>query len=1288
MGDGARYLQKYQVIPTPSGKSEGAIIIDSVSGGTPPYEISVSKQGESSFQSKSFNLYNLSEGVYELRILDALGMRNTNDIEIGLSAYTLPTYSAAVTNTACTTDSNKYCDITIYSAATNWESHEAILKSAYYYNLYKNGKVVRSMRVNSGDTTQTFSGLTNGEYYLQVVDAVPNTEYYDSGQNFADACCSGVNATYSANTFFSAITSAYTINAYFYPGRFWPGWTWSPFPPTTYYTGLYKDGITNTREDMWFFTGNSTTGILDQVEYTNSNPNSARTNTDRLWYLGVTGQTMLPGEDKGPTGHTDQGQGGEDLSGGTITGQDYIGTFFYNPYVEKFIMWGYNSGATGFGWMTVNPTHKNYDIIPLVGSKNAAGVSLPNPVSADNVTSIATVRDARVGRGMFQYSGVGSQDFYSVKNWDTYDVAGWSDISNDLNSQHDTGNPALLLVKNDYKQFASGTSQSMLSPCEYLDYTWEITYGSSGTTHNTGGIILAAKTDDEGLYGEKGVTHQLSLEFYRTSGMTVYYNRAQNGYAFQRPLYGLSDDGCDDSLTHDYITKDPTKPTTSLDVVSDLNTEYVGLIRPRPTVVGKKIDEVSYTTNDTTTDSCTDSAYREFEDKVLGVDGPYNVGNTMSSQGYIRIKVTRSGRLGEDFKIEVTRTMGNKGGAQANASKGPGDPNPYYLTMEFSLIDSSTWTGAKYSAPSWVTGNELLKFLGGVKIGYTCDTYQSTWFHPEFTGSCSTISLPSDEDPGSGTNLGSQSGVTLTNASTNHVVTTKDTCNFDPKCTPKTPQIKPRMQGYFQTFRKPNTFVSGSSKDLNSLKDLKIYNLSGDTSAKFNFVFTGETSDITLKRLYPQLNIHRYEPQQKRFALVPDYKYLIDNLDTISGVTYDDFYGIITYGATSIDYSASTYIPFSALSTGTCYEYIVKPNFISKDKTTTDPVWVEIDQNLDEVKFTSEDSYFVLTTPPPKPQLKIDGLDYGTNDSCRLVQQGYTVRGIPGFESNSAFTYSAITLNFEPTSRILVTANGVLLKQSDNNLFAQLSGDTQSGDYIILNNRIYFAPKSVQNNDIVSVVYPATKGKSYHNQNFTVGAVGTSSGATLYRNSLYYFINLEYEAVGEVAIAINGTILTQGIDYTRVGEKLIQLIKPLYTDTNNLNSTDVINLYYLTPYMVVSNASVKTPQLVVQYDKTLNHQEEVELNVRDMSGNTVQTLTKKMKLQDYGTKAFTFTIEVPHPGTYTYNVISKREYPLLIGKTFTQNNSTRNIKFVMDSTVFYSPYNLPRSATGSSVTYY
>ena len=1282
MGDGARYLQKYQVIPTPSGQSEGAIIIDSVSGGTPPYEVSVTKQGDTSFQSKNFNLYNLSEGVYELRIVDALGNRNTSDIEIGLSAYTLPTYSAAVTNTACTTDSNKYCDITIYSAATNWESHEAILKTAYYYNLYKDGKVVRSMRVNSGDTAQTFSGLTNGEYYLQVVDAIPNTEYYDSGQNFDEACCSGVNATYSANTFFSAITSAYTINAYFYPGRFWPGWTWSPNPPTTYYTGLYKDGIVNNREDMWFFTGNTTTGLLDQVEYTNSNPNSARTNTDRLWYLGVTGQSMSPGQNRGPDGSFG---GGKDLSGATIEGQDFIGTFFYNPYIEKFVMWGYTSGATGYGWMTVDPTDKNYDITPLVGSANAAGIRLPNPLSADNVTSISTVADARPNRGMFQYSGVGSQDFYSVKNWDTYDVAGWSDISADLNSQHDTGNPALLLIKNDYKQFASATTQSMLSPCEYLDYTWEITYGSSGTTHNTGGIILAAKTDDRGFYGEKGVTHQLSLEFYRTSGMTVYYNRGQSGYAFQRPLYGLSSSECDDSSTTDYITKDPKKPTTSLDVISDLNTEYVGLRKSRPTVEGNKIDEVSYTTSNTTTDSCVDSAYREFEDKVLGIDGPYAADASMTTQGFIRIKVTRSGRLGENFKIEVTRTMGNKGGVQTDAGRGPGEPNPYYLTMEFSLIDSSTWTGAKYSAPKWVSGDELLKFLGGVKIGYTADNYASTWFHPEFTGSCSTLTIPSDEDPGSGTNLGSQSGVTLTDASTNHVVTTKDTCNFDPKCTPKIPQIRPRMQGYFQTFRKPDTFVSGSSKDLNSLKDLKIYNLSGDTSAKFNFVFTGETSDITLKRLYPQLNIHRYEPQQKRFALVPDYKYLIDNLDTISGVTYDDFYGIITYGTTSIDYSASTYIPFSALSTGTCYEYIVKPNFISKDKTTTDPVWVEIDQNLDEVKFTSEDSYFVLTTPPPAPQLNIVGLDYDANPSCRLAQQGYNVSGVPSFESNSAFTYSAITLNFEPTSKIIVTVNGVVLRQSPGNDFRGLSGASQTGDFVIQQGRLYFAPKSVDNNDLIQLIYPAEKGRSFHNQSFTVGTPGTSSGDTIYQNGTYYFINLDYESLGDIVIVLDGATLQLGKDYTIVGFKLIQLINPTY---NNLAAASVINLYYLTQYMVIGNASVKTPQLVVQYEKTLNYQEEVELNVRDISGNTVQTLTKKMKLHYYGTKAFTFTIEVPYPGTYTYNVISKRDYPLLIGKTFTQNNSSRDIKFVMDSAVFYSPYNLPASVTGSSVTYY
>ena len=699
----------------------------------------------------------------------------------------------------------------------------------------------------------------------------------------------------------------------------------------------------------------------------------------------------------------------------------------------------------------------------------------------------------------------------------------------------------------------------------------------------------------------------------------------------------------------------------------------------KSSVPGNKIDDIRYSTSPQQT---RDVGYLEFEPKVLGITGPYLDEHSMQTQGYIRIKVTRSGETGEHFKIEMTKTMGNNSGVQSNAIKDIGDPNPYFYTLQFSLIDSSTWSGTRYSAPSWVKGDELLKFLGGVKIGYMGGQQGTSWFHPEFTGNCNTRSV----DPRGPDNrpLGTTSAVTLTDVNTNLVDTTKNTCLYDPKCSPKIPQIRPRMQAYMQTFKTPTTFVSGSSRSYDELKDLKIYNLSADTSAQFNFVYTGATSDMTLKRLYPQINIHRYDHQQKRFALIPDYKYIIDNLESISGTTYDDYYGTLTYGTSSLDYSASTHIPFSALSTGTSYEYIVKPNFISKDKTTTDPVWVEIEQNLDEVKFTSEDSYFALTSSPPEPQLNIAGINYDTNVSCRLVQQNYTVTDVPAFDSNSAFTYSAITLNFEPTSKVMVVVNGVVLREVPGNSFVGLSGIAQTGDFAFQDNRLYFSPKSVDNNDMVTLMYPAEKGRSFHNQSFVVEAPQTGSGATIYQNGSYYFINLDYQSVGGIVIVLNGATLQANKDYVIIEEKLIQLINPTYP---NLATVDTFNLYYLTQYLVVGNASIKTPQLVVQYKKTLNYVEELELVVRDTSGNTVQNLTKKMKLEDYGTKAFTFTVEVPYPGTYTYNVISKRDYPLLMGKILTLRNTTRNIRFVMDKEVFYSPYNLPKSVTGSTVSW-
>ena len=1247
MAGGERYIQKYTMIPTMTGTCEGAILIESISGGSAPYTITVQGAADGpnyNFTSTKANVYNLCEGSYSVAIVDANGATNSLPEWVGVSAHTYPTISAAVTTTACTTNQNKYCDMTIWSAGTNWESHEAILKRAYNYNLYKDGELIRTMRVNSGNTHQTFSGLTNGQYYLGISDDAPHVYEYDTGTNWATACCSGANATYSGALFLSATTSAYTINTQFAPGAWYPDWSWSPSPPTKQQTGLYYNGIITDQPNMWFFTGNSTTGELNPIDYTISNPNSGRTtNTDRLWYLGIRGQTMVPGTNQGPTGT----EGGKDLSGGTITGKDYTGTFYYNPYIEKFVVWTVLSGSTGYGWMTLNPTTPNYNIspIPFVGSLPVGGdpsmpsAYLPNPISADTVASINTNIAADTDNATFQYSGTDLGMYYTIDYADGQ-VKDWDEVGQTDNPLADGDCKPLILHQNATGYIASAVTQTFLSPCEYLDYTFETNYGQSGLTNPTSGIVLAAKTDKKGYYGPKGLTHILSLEFNVASGATVYYNRGgMEAYSFQRDLYGTY-------KTEEGVTTNPYSVKS---------------------VVG----------------------YREFESKVIGIDGPYTATTaTLWKQGFIRIKVTRSGSQGEDFKIEMTDSMGNTSDIQTEATVSQPELNTFrtYFTMNFSLIDTSTWVdveGGNKHAPSWATGTELLKFLGGVKYGYIGDCSGTTWFNSVFTGTCGSYSLV-DGDWRATTN----SGVTLTTTDTNHVIKTKNSCLFDPKCTPHIPQIRPRMEGYLQSFITPDIFISGGSKGYDRLEQLKIYNLSADTSAPFNFIYTGDTSDMTLKRLYPQLNIHRYDANQKRFALVADYKYILDNLEPITGVTYDEFYGMIGYGMSSLDYSATTYIPFSALSTGSSSEYIIKSNFISKDKTTTEPVWVETHQNLDEVIFdATTDSYFVLVNHPPAPQLNIAGLDYSDNPGCRLVYQNYVVKGVPAFDSNSAFTYSAITLNFEPTSKIIVVTNGLTLKQANSNEFYSLSGLSQTGDYMIQKNRLYFAPTSVKDEDLISLIYPADKGRSYHNQSVTVGIPGTGSGSTIYQNGTYYFINLDYEAVGATVIALNGTILQETKDFVRVGDKLIQVLKPLYNKVFGLKPTDVLNLYYLTQYLVVGNASVKTPQLIVQYDKTLNYIEEIELNVRDILGNTVQKLTKKMKLGDYGTKAFTFTITVPYPGTYTYNVISKRQYHLMIGKTLTLNNTTRDIRFVMDSAVFYSPYNLPTTATGSTVSW-
>ena len=109
----------------------------------------------------------------------------------------------------------------------------------------------------------------------------------------------------------------------------------------------------------------------------------------------------------------------------------------------------------------------------------------------------------------------------------------------------------------------------------------------------------------------------------------------------------------------------------------------------------------------------------------------------MITQGAIKVRVTRSGSQGERFKIQITPTMGEKSNSYAaNASVDIGASNEFktYHEINFDLTDSTTWSGSSQSAPTWVTGSELQRFLGGTRYGYAVSENDGIFYGVGFTG--------------------------------------------------------------------------------------------------------------------------------------------------------------------------------------------------------------------------------------------------------------------------------------------------------------------------------------------------------------------------------------------------------------------------------------------------------------------------------------------------------------------------------------------------------------------------
>jgi len=188
-------LDTYNIRHTISGECSAQINELSVSGGTSPYKVLWS--GPNSYTANTFGIYNLCDGSYVATTTDLSGVTGTTTFTI--NPIERPTIYTNISNSACITNVNGKCEVTV-SATT-------IYTEFYMYELINSTNVIETYTGTSADTAYTFSGLTNGIYYVTVTnfDGSDGSVYYDSesgitGTTIYETRSSGTTIPYRPTT--------------------------------------------------------------------------------------------------------------------------------------------------------------------------------------------------------------------------------------------------------------------------------------------------------------------------------------------------------------------------------------------------------------------------------------------------------------------------------------------------------------------------------------------------------------------------------------------------------------------------------------------------------------------------------------------------------------------------------------------------------------------------------------------------------------------------------------------------------------------------------------------------------------------------------------------------------------------------------------------------------------------------------------------------------------------------------------------------------------------------------
>tara|TARA_R110002020_G_scaffold12855_1_gene46726 strand:- start:246 stop:3944 length:3699 start_codon:yes stop_codon:yes gene_type:complete len=1207
-------FNSYNVAYTLSGSCTGSITNLVLAGGTGPYTLSW--VGPSSYTANTTTLTSLCAGAYSGTVTDVYGSASTEVIIIG----NLPpvSLSASVIDNSCVTNVSKYCQIKVHSFTHT--------QPEVKYNLFKDGILEDSVTyIGPGNHPHTFKNLTDGGYTITAHDG----NFYTYEATSTSGC--GATNTTTGNMSASTIVENWTrVSQFGDYAKYFHG------PADTYPTGYFSEKMFFTDftdgEGAWYITsGLATTGEDESKSKSKSDKETTRseeeldyytvaevkeekvvkeseddrkvtkviedysayapyfwfytgatanrlTNSSKDWYqpnVPLAQQAAYEGQDVGPT---------------TITKSlANSGTFYWSTKINRFVVLFFTAvPGTNWQWVTFNP-------------RNNQGIEA-NPSAATGLTSSTNWGCQPITNNQFTISGTNNT------------------VVSATTKQMDNGVGSCMIQCTSN----SGLPNGFISSCSYLNYTHEVTLGSTSSDDDTIGLYLAWFKDTLGEYGPKNVSHNITLTFANRNGASA-------------PTV---------NLTYNYGNS--ASSFSLMNNEQPWNSTFSGTIGTSP------------------------SPYR------------FVSSNDFNRQGNVRVRITRSGQQGELFKIQMTDTMGNTGATQTHASTFIGQTNDYNPDYElnFSLLDTTTWSGRTTTVDSKIiTGNELNKFLGSQNYGYNTSSQEETQFYDiAFTGYQSNFEVVATK-----AGVSKSSYFELYNSKTLNVSHTNPV-NDDWNNSfggaypgrPEVPVIRPSVKVEMQTYLEPQVDITGATKIDIAAKRYYVYYCDEIQEVPLKLRWVTETAEMRNNNAYAKYSIFPYVPEYGEFLNTPLVSRIFDNVTTqLSGTT-----AIYTEGSDEVPISNFPCEDFweycikpSSIIKDKLQDIYYSGCKVNRVSGTTATWFDTLDLNpTPTIEYgiydRDKDYYLILVSKPSKPTYDEVELTYPpTVNQCEVYNQRMVV--VTGTTATTATTVSVpdrtfiLPLDYQSDGNMQVTVNGITL-------FKAFNTSMTDGDFYSDGRTLSIKKNTLADGDLINIFYvPNTTNQSTYSQYITVPASGVTSAktSTLYYKNIYYNICLDYAPLGDIGLVFNGTVLYADSDFKQISNKKIQLLS--VQNPGGLVAGDRLIVFYYTRLTVSGIANTANPEVNCRYTTNVRNNEEVNLLVYDSTGTTVYTQTTKLPRGTSGPQSVKMNINVPGPGDYTYNLVTYREYPLIDNNIIKTKNETERIAFKMTPSTYY-----------------